>query len=261
MTVELAYRETGSGSPLLIMHGLFGSGTNWRSIAKELGARHRVFMLDLRNHGSSPHTESMDYRSMAEDVRAFLDRKSLERAALLGHSMGGKTAMQLALAEPRRIARLIVVDIAPVPAEEDHSPYITAMQNLDFERIRRRTEADAELAATIPEAGVRTFLLQNLVNDNGHFRWRLNLDAIEASLAELADFPAQPSAAAYAGPTLFVRGAQSPYVRAEHYPVIERLFPTAQVRSVDGAGHWVHADRPQEFLTLVGAFLNGRERA
>lgn len=255
MTVELAYRETGDGPPLLVMHGLFGSGTNWRSIAKELAAERRVFTLDLRNHGNSPHADHMDYRSMAEDVSSFMDRQGLERAALIGHSMGGKTAMQLALNAPRRVECLIVVDIAPVVAEEDHTPYISAMQNMDPAQLTRRSDADAELAAAIPEAGARSFLLQNLVSEGGRFRWRLNLDAIEACLPELADFPDPPADATYTGPTLFVRGAASPYVRAEHTALIKRLFPRAEIRSVDGAGHWVHVDKPREFLALVRDFL------
>jgi esterase len=259
-TVQLAYRETGQGPPLVVLHGLFGSGTNWRSAAKELAAHHRVFTLDLRNHGNSPHVEIMDYRSMAGDVRAFLDRLHIRRTALMGHSMGGKTAMQLALSEPGRVERLVVVDIAPVAAEEDHTPYIRAMQNLDFEHISRRGQADQELAAAIPEPGVRTFLLQNLVSENGRFRWRLNLDAIEACLPDLADFPHQPPGASYDGPTMFVRGAQSYYVRSEHHERIGQLFPRAQICSVEGAGHWVHTDKPREFLALVEPFLSGSTR-
>ncbi|NIW86825.1 MAG: alpha/beta fold hydrolase [Gammaproteobacteria bacterium] len=255
MSVELAYRETGDGPPLLVMHGVFGSGTNWRSITKALAADRRVFTLDLRNHGSSPHAEHMDYRSMAEDVGAFMERQGLERAALLGHSMGGKTAMQLALSAPGRVECLIVVDIAPVTTEEDHAPYIAAMQNMDLEHLTRRSDAEAELAAVIPEPGARSFLLQNLVNEGGRFRWRLNLDAIEACLPELADFPDPAVDAQYTGPTLFVRGATSSYVRGEHAALIERLFPRAEIRSVDGAGHWVHVDKPREFLALVRDFL------
>jgi len=258
MTVELAYRETGEGSPIIILHGLCGSGSNWRSIAKQLGESHRVVCVDLRNHGDSPHAESMSYRNMAGDVRALMDRLDLAQAALIGHSMGGKTAMQLALAEPRRVERLVVVDIAPVTTEEDYTPYISAMQSLDLSGIQRRTDADRELTIDIPEPAVRTFLLKNLVNENGGFRWRLNLDAIEASLSELADFPDQRAGASYNGPTLFVRGARSRYVRSEHHPVIDRLFPDARIASIDDAGHWVHVDQPSRFVEAVDAFLAPR---
>lgn len=163
--------------------------------------------------------------------------------------------MQLALSAPRRVESLIVVDIAPALAEEDNTPYIAALQNMELGHLTRRADADAELAAAIPEPGMRTFLLQNLVSQGGGFRWRLNLDAIEACLPELTDFPDPAPDARYSGSTLFVRGANSAYVRAEHTALIERLFPRAEIRSVEGAGHWVHVDKPREFLALVREFL------
>lgn len=257
MPVQLNYRDYGAGPPLLVLHGLFGSAGNWRSVARELGRQRRVYTLDLRNHGDSPHAPAMDYDSMAGDLLAFMQREGLERAAVLGHSMGGKAAMRFALTHPERVERLVVVDVAPAASEEDHSPLIDAMQNLDLSGLQRRSDADDALAASIPESGVRMFLLQNLVADDGGFRWRIHLDAIERGLPDIRGWPDTPAGAAYAGPVLFVRGGRSSYVRDEHEAVIRKLFPDVRLVSVAQAGHWVHADQPARFVEVVRDFLGG----
>lgn len=256
MAIDLHCSEYGEGAPILLLHGLFGSGVNFRSIARQLSARYRAVTVDLRNHGESPHAPSMDYPSMAEDVLALLDRLDFGRATLLGHSMGGKAAMLLALQHPERVEKLAVVDIAPGPSEADHLPLVDAMQNLDLDRVASRSQADRDLTESIPEAGVRRFLLQNLVSSGNRYRWRINLDAIESSMGKLLDFPDIAPGTTYSGPTLFLRGEKSYYVRPEHHARIHELFPHSTIESIAGAGHWVHADQPRAFLAAVEKFLS-----
>lgn len=260
MTLELAATEYGATGyddrpPLLVLHGLFGSGRNWATVAKRLAASHRVLTLDLRNHGHSPWADAMDYGAMAADVRGFIAARDLGRVALVGHSMGGKVAMTLALQDAAPVERLVVVDIAPVPNPPRLHAYVKAMQALDVGRIGRRAEADAALAAVVTDPADRAFLLQNLVIEPGHVQWRLNLDAIERDMPAILGFPELAPGRVYDGPTLFVAGARSDYVRPEHEPAIRRLFPRAQIAHIAGAGHWVHAEQPEAFLGTLMPFL------
>ncbi|MCP4328877.1 MAG: alpha/beta fold hydrolase [Alphaproteobacteria bacterium] len=256
MALELAYQAAGEGPPLIILHGLFGSGRNWTSIARRLGDRHRVYTLDLRNHGDSPWDPSMDYIDMAADVVAFMDVQGLETAAVIGHSMGGKAAMALALEQGARVSALVVVDIAPVTYDQRHLPYVRAMQAVDLAVARRRSEVDARLRDAIPDAGIRAFLLQNLTPVEGGAAWRLNLDALAAEMPRLVDFPRPLLDRRYTGPALFVAGARSDFVGAEHGDLIGRLFPRAVVETVADADHWVHADQPDKFVAAVTGFLD-----
>jgi esterase len=257
MPIELAAGEYGGGPPVAILHGLFGSGRNWRSIAQQLAASHRVVALDLRNHGASPWADGMSYGEMVEDLRAALRARGIERAALLGHSMGGKVAMLAALLHPTEVERLVVVDIAPAPNPPTLLAYVRAMRAVDLQRVTRRNEIDARLTGTIPDPAERAFLLQNLVTGGGAAHWRLNLPAIEHEFPKIVGYPELPAGTAYQGPTLFVAGAHSNYIQAEHEPVIRRLFPQARLERIEGAGHWVHAEQPQAFLQAVGPFLSG----
>jgi esterase len=256
MTVPLAAVEGGAGPPLAILHGLFGSGRNWASIAQRLAERHRVIAIDLRNHGASPWAETMDYREMADDVRSTLRGRGHDRFSLLGHSLGGKVAMVAALEDGAAIERLIVVDIAPVAYAARHLGYAQAMRELDLVSIKHRSDADAALAPAIPDAAERAFLLQNLVLEDGRARWRLNLEAIEREMPRLVDFPAMPPGRAYQGPALFIAGSLSDYLRPEYEPTIRGLFPNAEIANIDNAGHWVHAEQPTAFLAVVEGFLN-----
>jgi esterase len=258
--VQLAASEYGSGPPVAILHGLFGSGRNWRSIAQQLAARHRVLTFDLRNHGVSGWAERMSYTDMVEDLRASLRARDIGHAVLLGHSMGGKVAMLTALLHPGEIDRLVVVDIAPAPNPPTLLAYVKTMRAVDLRGITRRGEADARLVHAIPDSAERAFLLQNLVIDDGHARWRLNLETIEREFSEIVGFPDLPVNTAYRGPTLFVAGARSDHIRPEHEPGIRRLFPQAQITRIEGAGHWVHAEQPRAFLRAVEAFLSGNDR-
>ena len=258
MAVQLAAVEYGEGSPVAILHGLFGSGRNWRSIAQQLAAHHRVLAFDLRNHGASPWADGMSYREMVEDMRASLSARGIRRAALLGHSMGGKVAMLAALLDPAEVERLVVVDIAPAPNPPTLLAYVRAMRTVDLAGITRRSEVDARLADAVPDAAERAFLLQNLAITGIQPHWRLNLEALEQGFPEIVGFPDLPEAAVYDGPTLFVAGARSGYLRSDHEAAIGRFFPRARIARLENAGHWVHAEQPQAFLDLVQPFLSGR---
>lgn len=256
MAVQLAAAEYGAGPPVAILHGLFGSGRNWRSIAQQLAARHRVVAFDLRNHGASPWADGMSYGEMADDLRVSLRSRGIEHAAVAGHSMGGKVAMLAALFHPGEVDCLVVVDIAPVRNPPALLGYVQALRAVDLRGVMRRGEIDARLAGAIPDAAERAFLLQNLVIDDGKACWRLNLAEIEREFPSILDFPDLPAGSAYQGPTLFIAGARSNYIRPEDEPVIRRLFPQARIIRIKGAGHWVHAEQPRAFLQVLQPFLH-----
>jgi esterase len=253
--LDLAAAEEGAGPPVLVLHGLFGSGRNWATVAKALAATHRVFALDLRNHGASPWAPTMSYAEMAGDVAAFIRRRGLASAALIGHSMGGKAAMMLALAEPALVERLVVVDVAPAAYEPTLGAYVRAMQAVDLARVARRSDAEPALATTVVSTAERGFLLQNLVIEEGGARWRLNLAALAAAMPAISGFPVLPAETRYDGPALFLAGARSGYVQQAHEPAIRRLFPGAEIVRIAEAGHWVHAEQQAAFLQHVKAFL------
>ena len=256
MPLELSANEFGSGPPVAVLHGLFGSGRNWRSVAQHLAAGHRVLTFDLRNHGASPWADEMSYGDMVEDLRASFRARGIERATLLGHSMGGKVAMLMALLHPDEVDRLVIVDIVPAANPQNLLAYIRAMRAADLHGVNRRAEVDVALAAAVPDPAERAFLLQNLVIDENAARWRLNLEAIERGFPQILGFPDLPAGTAYPGPALFVAGARSNYIQPEHEPGIRRLFPRARIVRIEGAGHWVHAEQPQAFLHTVGPFLS-----
>lgn len=255
--MDLAYRESGAGPPLLVLHGLFGSGRNWHGIARVLAPRFRVLTVDLRNHGDSPHDPRMDYPAMAADVLELMNRLDLLSATVLGHSMGGKAAMLLALEHPRRVQRLVAVDIAPVDYGHHFHDLVDAMQSLPGATLASRRQADACLAGRIPDAPLRQFLLQSLVPTDGGFRWRINLSAIDAHMQAIVGFPALPEDLHYPGPALFIRGARSDSLAAEHEAAVRRRFPGARIETLPGAGHWPHAECPEEFLGRLQPFLLG----
>jgi esterase len=257
MTLELAYDGFGAaGPPVVILHGLLGSARNWTSIAKELGTTHRVFALDLRNHGRSPWADTMSFDEMAGDVAAFIGGHDLSPAGVIGHSLGGKVAMRLALMRADLVERLVVVDVAPVAYSHSFAPFVAAMRAVDLAAVQRRADADLQLERAIGDAAIRNFLLQNLVKTDAGFAWRVNLEALAANMPELPGFPRAAEGVAYPGRTLFLAGGRSPYVAAEHRPLIARLFPRAEHAVIEGAGHWVHAERPAEFLEQVRRFLS-----
>ena len=254
--VKLNYNSNGEGKPLLILHGLFGSSRNWNAVAKELAADYRVITVDLRNHGDSGHDPDMTYPAMVVDLVQLLDELALPDAVMLGHSMGGKAAMGFALSHPDRTAGLIVVDIAPVSYPPGHMPLIRAMQSLPLSEIASRGDAETHLqAAGVDEPLIRQFLLQNLARDGGGYRWRLNLEALRRHLADLASFPDDWPHSSYAGPACFLAGERSDYILPRHHGEIIRLFPEAVIETVESAGHWVHADRPEAVIAAVRTFM------
>ncbi|WP_043363743.1 alpha/beta fold hydrolase [Belnapia sp. F-4-1] len=246
--------EAGDGPPVILLHGLFGSAQNWGAVQRHLAARHRVLALDLRNHGASGRSHAMDYPAMAADVAETMRAMGAAPAAVVGHSMGGKVAMALALAEPALVARLVVVDIAPIPYPPALRPYVAAMQAIPLRSGLTRRDADAALAAAVPEPGIRAFLVQNLRMQDDPPRWRLGIDEIAAAMPVLEDFP--DLAGRYEGPALVINGERSSYIQPDSHPRFEALFPAARFATVPGVGHWVHAESPSGFLALIGPFLD-----
>jgi pimeloyl-ACP methyl ester carboxylesterase len=282
--VRLAARTIGDSGPRVVfVHGLFGQGRNWTTIARALAEDgHRVTLLDLPNHGHSPWTDRVDYGDMAEFVAAELALLG-EPVTLVGHSMGGKVSMQLALRRPELLRALVVVDIAPTDypesggrtddPDEEASPFaafIAAMQGMDLDRLETREQADAALRDAVPSTMVRSFLLQSLVRDGvgrtgsggsgTAWRWRLNLETLARDLGELRRFPDPPSGATFEGPVLWIAGANSTYVLDEDRPRMDQLFPHVRLVRVKNAGHWVHSEQPEVFLETVRRFLAQVER-
>lgn len=244
---------SGEGPPVVLLHGLFGSARNFGALQRALAAKYQTIALDLRNHGDSPHAPDMRYPTLAADVQDTLQALGIDQAAIIGHSMGGKTAMALALRSPATVARLLVADIAPVPYQHANAAIARAMQAIQLTPTLTRQAADAALAAATPQPDIRAFLLQNLrFGSNPH--WRIGLGEIAAAIPDLEGWEPQPTT--YTGPTLFVTGANSDYVLAEHRPRIRQLFPAARFVAVKHAGHWLHADNPSGFLSVVEAFLH-----
>ncbi|RBY92700.1 alpha/beta fold hydrolase [Blastococcus sp. TF02A-30] len=274
---RLHARTLGEAGPRVVfVHGLFGQGKNWTTIAKGLSDGHRVTLLDLPNHGHSPWTERVDYLDMAELVAEELAGYG-EPVTLVGHSMGGKVAMTLALRRPELLRALVVVDIAPVEyplqggrtddEDEEASPfaaYIAAMKAMDLGALETRQDADAALKTAVPSRMVRSFLLQSLVREGvgaaaGGWRWRLNLDLLARDLGELRGFPEPPPGTTYDGPVLWIAGANSHYVLPEDRERMDELFPATRLVKVKNAGHWVHSEQPEVFLETLRRFLDGVE--
>lgn len=258
-SVPLHFQTFGQGPPLIILHGLFGTGGNWRSIARRLATGRRVWTVDLRNHGASPHAEPMDYDTMAGDILLLLEHERLESAALLGHSMGGKVAMTVALRHPTRVQALIVVDIAPVRYPNRVGPLITAMQGLPLQALPDRDAADRQLAQKVPDTQLRQYLLQNLVRSDRGFRWRMNIDAIASALDEILGFPEVNTGVSYPGPCCFINGERSDYVLPQHDGVLAERFPRARRVTIPGAGHWLNAEYPEVLIANIENFLANLE--
>jgi len=257
--MELNYRQySENGAPVLVLHGLFGSLSNWGWHCKQLAQQYAVYGVDLRNHGDSPHSDQLDYQVMAEDVRQLIVRLGLESCCIVGHSMGGKVAMQLALSFPDLIEKLVIVDIAPVSYPEDadgHMNVLAAMDAVKLGEIKSRTQAEVTIEDYIPQEVTRKFLLTNLVrNKEGSFEWRLDKDSIRKNYANLrAELIATMS---FLKPVLFIKGSLSPYIKPEHEAQIKELFPAASVKLLMGAGHWLHAEKPQALQKILLKFLS-----
>ncbi len=256
MALNLAFETVGSGAPLLVLHGLFGSSSNWRGVARHLAATHTVHSVDLRNHGASPWADSMDYGEMAGDVLQLMNRLALEQPAVLGHSMGGKTAMALALRHPERVAQLLVVDIAPVSYADTLTPFAEAMRSADVMAAASRAEVQGRLQQVVPDPGVVPFLMQNLVMRNDHFDWRINLVGIGAAMPQLCGFPTDLLGARFDRPLTVIAGENSEYVSQRDGAAFDPMFTQVDVEIIRDAGHWVHADQPAAFLACVKQALH-----
>ena len=251
---SLHFKRLGEGFPVVILHGLFGSSNNWMSIGRALADSYSVFLVDQRNHGRSFHSDRHSFRLMAEDLRNLLQQEGLDRIHLLGHSMGGKTAMTFALRYQDLVRKLVVVDIAPRPYPPGHDTILESLCRLDLKTIHSRQEAEQRLAADIPELRVRQFLLTNLRRDNqGRFEWKMNLKSLRRNYSEITKGVVADLASPV--PALFVRGERSNYMSQKDLAGIRRLFLNAELETISGAGHWVHADSPERFLAAVTNFL------
>lgn len=245
--------QAGEGAPVVLLHGLFGAGRNFRAIQRAIAPNFRVIALDMRNHGESPHAPDMRYPALAADVHETLLSLGIDKAAVIGHSMGGKAAMALALLQPDQVGRLLVADIAPVTYQHGNDNIAWAMAAIPLTPSLTRQQADAALEEAVPRADIRAFLLQNLhFGPNPH--WRIGLPEITAAIPDLEGWVELPGT--YQGPSLFVAGANSDYTLPEHRPIIRSRFPSARFVAVKHAGHWVHADNPAGFLSVVEAFLH-----
>jgi esterase len=248
-------RTYGSGHPLIILHGLFGSLDNWATLARRFGEHFHVFAFDARNHGRSFHSDEISFKAMADDVKEFMNENRLDSAFLLGHSMGGKTAMLFAATFPAMVDRLVVVDIAPRAYDRKHDVILDALTAIDPSKYEDRKRVDEALAEQIPENATRQFLLKNLArNDSGRFRWKMNLPVIQSHYSEVMN--GLSPTLRFEKPALFITGGKSNYVKEQDIPLIKQMFPQSVVLTIKQAGHWVHADAPVEIYEAVVRFLN-----
>ena len=255
--MTLHYRVLGETSPnyppIIILHGVFGTSDNWQTFGKALADQYQVFLVDQRNHGYSPHDPQFDYPTMANDLREFVTQHALDRPVVLGHSMGGKTAMFFATLYPNLLSKLIVVDIAPRAYPVHHQAVLAGLEAVAIDEIQSRRDAEEQMAPHVSERGVQQFLLKNLQRTDTGFAWKLNLPVIRDNIESIG--VAVPSDTPFTGPTLFVRGEQSDYIPHEDETLITRIFPAARVVSIAGAGHWVHAEQPKALLEATQNFL------
>lgn len=252
--MELHHTALGSGEPLIVLHGLLGSHQNLLPACRAFAEHFHVFAIDQRNHGHSPHHHEMHYDIMADDIARFMDKHDLATAHVLGHSMGGKTAMQFALNHSARVQKLVIVDMSPCSYPPRFARLLEALRELKPAEFKNRLEADEALAHSIPEESLRQFVLKNLIpDDHGGYRWRNNIESIARNYTRLREAVRGP--APFWGAALFVLGGKSDYVGEEDRETIHTLFPSAQFETIAEAGHWVHAEKPLEFASAVLSFL------
>ena len=257
--MKLHFKKFGSGPPLIILHGVFGSSDNWKTLANHLMSTFEVYLVDQRNHGLSPHSDDFNYQVMTDDLKELLHDEKIEKCILLGHSMGGKTAMNFAVQYPEKIIKLIIVDIAPKGYPPHHENILKGVHSLTLHEINTRKEADDLLSVTINNAGIRQFILKNLSrNPEGLFYWKINWKAIEDNM-EAIGAPLS-SYAVFPGEVLFIRGAQSDYILNEDEPLLKKHFPDADLMTIQKAGHWVHAEQPAQLLVLINQFITYEKR-
>ena len=251
--MKLFYRHSGEGSPLIILHGLFGSSDNWFSLAKVFAQHFSVYLLDQRNHGQSPQSDEFNYQLLAEDLHFFVQEHHLHKPHIIGHSMGGKTAMNFAVKYSDLLSKLIVVDIVPKSYPVHHDHILDGLDAIDINALTSRNEADLILSQHVPEPDVRQFLLKNLYRTSeGKFQWRVNLRAIDNHIEEIG--AGMQYSGTFGGPTLFINGVRSNYFKPGDEKLIQSLFPSAQIITLD-TGHWVQAEKPKDFAETAISFL------
>lgn len=251
--MKLHYKSAGEGPPLIILHGLMGMLDNWQGVSKMLNDSLRTITVDLRNHGHSPHSEEHSYDLMVADIIELMDDLGLTNTHLLGHSMGGKVAMKLAQEYPERIRKLIIADIGPKYYPPHHQDILAALHAVPLDQLQRRTDAESYMSPLIKEAGVRQFLMKSLYHPAPNkFGWRFNLQAIEGNIENIGEATDEMD---YDGESLFIRGEKSNYITDADWPEIKTIFKNAQLVTITGAGHWVHAEKPREFADEVLEFL------
>ncbi|KAI9498886.1 Alpha/Beta hydrolase protein [Zychaea mexicana] len=272
-TVPLSYTkypapQPSQNAPLIVCHGLFGSKQNWRSLGKSMSVRlsRDVYTLDMRNHGESPHAEEHTYDAMSHDLVSFMEHHKLEQPILLGHSMGGKVVMTTALQHPTLVKKLVVVDIAPfsLPLSSDFGMYIDAMRKIDQANVKKQSEADKMLQEFEPDMGIRMFLLTNLkksAKQDGQYHFRIPYDILGKALGNMGDFSKMSDQLNYSGPTLFIAGGKSSYCKplAQYPDKLKAMFPDYRLDVVEGAGHWVHAEKPDVFMKYVTNFVGQKD--
>ncbi len=251
--MKLNYRTMGEGRPLVILHGVFGSSDNWQTLGRYFAEWCKVYLVDLRDHGFSPHSDSLNLDAMAGDLMELVVDEGIEEMDLIGHSMGGKVAMRFAQLHPKLLGTLIVVDMTPKRYEMRHGELIEALKGLDLDKIEGRKDADEKLAERIPDLGVRQFLLKNLHRKGQNaWEWKMNLPLIERDLPKINE-PLEEQSVDI--PTYFIRGGRSDYIDDDDEPLLKRYFPKAELKTVDGSGHWVHAEAPKAFYQIVEDLL------
>jgi esterase len=253
--MQLNYSEQGVGDPVFLLHGLFGSLSNLGNLARALAPNYRVISVDLRNHGDSPHQPEMSLLSMAQDIVELMDHLSIAIAYFVGHSLGGKVAMQLAMSEANRVKSLVIVDIAPVKYQDNNSIIINNLYDLSKVIIKDRKMADSFLSLQGVELFVRAFLLKNLRrNTAGNFELKININAIKANYEN--HLSAAPQGEIFTGPCLFLKGENSDYIDQQQLPIIQSIFPKSSVKTIEAVGHWLHAEKPELFNQLVSQFID-----
>lgn len=253
--MKLHYRITGEGNPLIILHGLFGSSDNWQTFAKNIsGQGFSAIQIDLRNHGRSPHAEEFNFHALSEDVSETMDFMGLKECCVLGHSLGGKTAMILAQSYPGKVSKLIVVDIAPKKYPVLHSKIIEGLKAVNASSVSSRKEAEERLSHYVTNESEKQFLLKNLYRAvQYHFAWRFNLGSISDNIERIGE--AVPENKIFGKPVLFIRGEKSDYISDPDFENAKKIFPGAKLLTAPGAGHWVHADTPEWLVNAVAYFL------
>lgn len=251
---KLNFKKFGEGTPLIISHGLFGSLDNWITLARKFSEHFQVYIIDQRNHGLSFHSDEFSYKKMAEDLLAFMNAEGLEKAHIMGHSMGGKTVMNFAVNHENKVKKLIVADIGPKYYPVHHTQIIKALYSIPVSELSSRKEADEIMSRSINNFGIRQFLLKNLMREGDAFKWKMNLDVIAQHIEEVGK--ALNQNAIYHGETLFIRGANSDYISEGDMNLINSIFPKARLETIEEAGHWLHAEKPKEFYNAVMNFLS-----